>query len=174
MAQKTRVEGNRVTIDDSTYVVTKAGTDQYAVHDDFGSKLGYFRVHAKNITPEDYGVDGAHPILQIGKLWAAANVWKDGEKAAGPATKGVCRIAVHERPTEADLEKGRAYRAWMKKQTGCKASYFVHDPATGKALSISIWENRAQIASLRDGTPPGDAAALASTSVEIFPIVEEP
>jgi hypothetical protein len=62
----------------------------------------------------------------------------------------------------------------MKKQAGCKASYFVHDPSTGKALSISIWENRAQIASLRDGTPPGDATPLASTSVEVYPLVEEP
>ena len=81
---------------------------------------------------------------------------------------------LNERPAEADLEKARAYRAWMKKQPGCKASYFVHDPATGKALSISIWETRAQIVALRDGTPPGDAAALAASSVELYPMVEEP
>jgi hypothetical protein len=174
MAQRTRVEGNKVIIDDSTYVVTPAGANQYVVNDDFGGKLGYFKVNGRTIIPEDYGVDGAHPIVQIGRLWAGAQLSNDKEKAAGPATKGVCRIAVHERPSEVDLEKARAYRAWMKKQTGCKASYFVLDPATGKALSISIWENRAQIASLRDGTPPGDAADLASSSVELYPIVEEP
>jgi hypothetical protein len=173
MAQRTSVDGNKVKIDDETYLVTPAGAGQQVVHDDFGGKLGYFTVRGKVVEAEDYGVAGAPPVVQIGRLWAAAQASKD-DKAAGPATKGVCRIAVHEKPSEADLAKGRAYRAWMRKQTGCKASYFVHDPATGKALSISIFENRAQIAALRDGTPPSDAAALAAASVEVYPIVEEP
>jgi hypothetical protein len=174
MAPVTRVDGKKVHIDDCTYVVSPAGKDHYGVADDFGGNLGYFTVRGKTISPDDFGVEGAHPILQIGKLWAAANLFHDAVKSAAPTTRGVCRIAVHERPAEADLEKARAYRAWMKKQPGCKASYFVHDPATGKALSISIWENRAQIASLQSSTPPGDAVALAASSVEVYPMVEEP
>jgi hypothetical protein len=174
MAQRTHVDGDKVQIDDSSYVIAPAGKDQYVVHDGFGSKIGYFTVRGRKITPEDYGVEGAHPLLQIGRLWAAVRLFNESDKSAAPATRGVCRVAVHEHPTEADLDKGRAYRAWMKKQAGCKASYFVHDPATGKALSISIWENRAQITALRDGTPPGDAAAIAASSVELYPIVEEP
>lgn len=173
MAQQTSVEGNKVRIDDSTYIVKPAGSGQFAVFDDFGGKLGYFTVNGKAVTAEDYGVEGVHPVQQIGKLWSLAQV-KPEQKGAAPATKGVCRIAFHERPSDADLEKARAYRAWMKKQAGCKASYLVHDPATGKAMSISIWENRAQIASLKDGTPPDGSAALATTSVEIYPMVEEP
>jgi hypothetical protein len=174
MAPRTRVDGNKVHIDDSTYVVAPAGKDQYGVSDEFGAKLGYFTVRGKAVTPEDYGVEGAHPIVQIGKLWAAVHLFHEQGKSPAPATRGVCRVAVHERPAEADLEKARAYRAWMKKQTGCKASWFVHDPATGKALSISIWENRAQIAALGTATPPADAVALPSSSVEIYPMVEEP
>jgi hypothetical protein len=174
MAPRTRVDGNKVHIDDSAYVVAPAGKDQYVVHDDFGSKLGYFTVRGRKITPEDYGVEGAHPLVLIGRLWAAVHLFNEQDKGGAPATRGVCRVAVHDHPAEADLDKARAYRAWMKKQPGCKASYFVHDPATGKALSISIWETRAQIVALRDGTPPGDAAALAASSVELYPMVEEP
>ncbi|UQA56930.1 hypothetical protein [Polyangium aurulentum] len=174
MAVKTSVDGNRVTIDDYIYTVTPAGPGQYAVADEFGGRLGYFTVRGRVVTPDDYGVQGAHPVLQIGKLWAAAHLFKPTEKAAAPATKGLCRIATHERASEADLEKARAYRAWMKKQPGCKASYFVLDPATGKGMSISIWETREHLNALREMRPPEGATPLQSTSVESFPIVEEP
>jgi hypothetical protein len=174
MAAKTRVEGNKVHIDDSTYTVAQAGAGQYAVFDEVGIKLGYFTVRGRVISPEDYGVELAHPVVQIGRLWAAVHLFKPEEKSAGPATQGVCRIATHDKPAPGDLDKARAYRAWMKKQPGCKASYFVLDPATGKALSISIWENRAQIAAVRDASPPDNAAPLPATSVETYPVVEEP
>lgn len=173
MAQKTSVTGNRVAIDDSVYVVAQAG-GQYAVTNDFGDRLGYFSVRGRAVTVEDYGVAGAHSLMQIGKLWVAANVVKQEEKAGGPPTKGVCRVATHEKPAEGDVEKARAYRAWMRKQPGCKASYYVVDPATGKALSISVWETREQLSALKDAAPPDGTAALQSTSVEVFPIVEEP
>jgi hypothetical protein len=173
MAQKTSVNGNRITIDDGVYVVEQAG-GQYAVTNDFGDRLGYFSVRGRAVTAEDWGVAGAHPLVQIGKLWVAANLAKPEEKTGGPPTRGVCRVATHEKPADADAEKARAYRAWMKKQPGCKASYYVLDPATGKALSISIWESREQLAALKDAAPPDGAAALKATSVEVFPMVEEP
>src|SRR5580692_4355484 len=124
MASKTRVEGNKVHIDDSGYTVNTAGAGQYAVFDDFGLKLGYFTVRGRVVTPEDYGVEGNHPVVQIGRLWAAVHLWKEDGKAAAPATKGVCRIVTHEKIGEANLDNARAYRAWMKKQPGCKASWF--------------------------------------------------
>jgi hypothetical protein len=174
MASKTKVLGNKVHIDESIYTVTEAGAGQYAVFDDFGTRLGYFTVRGRVISPDDYGTEGAHPVVQIGRLWAGAVLFKQDEKSARPATKGVCSIATHDKPGEVDLDKARAYRAWMRKQAGCKASYLVLDPATGKALSISIWENRAQLAALRDGTPPDNAVPLPSTGVEVYPMVEEP
>ncbi len=170
---KTSVDGTRVTIDDSVYVLKPAGTGKFAVFDDFGGKLGFITVRGKAVEAEDYGVDGAHPLAQIGKLYAAANQPKAEEKG-GPPTKGFCRIATHEQPAEADLEKARAHRAWLRKLPGCKASYLVRDPATGKALSISIWETREQLAALKDAAPPEGAVALRSTSVEVYPVVEEP
>jgi hypothetical protein len=173
MASKTQVEGNKVTVDDSAYIVKTAGAAQYVVFDDFGLKLGYFTVRGRVVTPEDYGVEGAHPVVQIGRLWAAVHLFKTEEKPA-PASKGLCRIATHEKVGEADLGKARAYREWMRKQPGCKASWFVADPATGKGVSISIWENRAMLASLNTATPPGDAVELPAAGVELYPIVEEP
>lgn len=171
---KTSVKGERVTIDDSDYLVKPAGTAQYAVFDDFGSQLGYFKVRGRAIEPEDYGVDGMHPIIQIAKLWTAANLEKPAEPGATPASKGVCRVVTHDKPAAGEAEKGRAYRAWLRKQPGCKASYYVSDPATGKGMSISIWETREQLTAARDAAPPEGAAALKSTSIEVFPLVEEP
>ncbi|MDI1481826.1 hypothetical protein [Polyangium sp. y55x31] len=174
MASKTHVDGNKVTIDDSLYHVTAAG-GQYAVTDEFGLRTGYFSVRGRVVTPEDYGVEGAHPVLQIGKLWAAANLWKANEKSASSVpTKGFCRVVTHEKASEADLEKARAYRAWMRKQPGCKASYFVTDPATGKGMTISIWETRDQMNAAKEARPPEGATQLKSLGVEVFPMVEEP
>lgn len=173
MASKTHVAGNRVTIDDSAYDVKLSSTNKYSVFDEWGTKLGNFGVRGKQVDPEDYGVQGAHPIAQICKLWAAVHLAKPDEKS-GPESKVVCRIATHERPGAADLEKARGYQAWLKKQPGVKAAYLAHDPATGKTLSISVWETREQMAALKDLSPPDGAAALKSSSVEVLPIVDNP
>lgn len=174
MAPKTSVEGNKVTIDGMHYVTSPAGANRYAVNDEFGTRLGYFMVNGRAVKDDDYGVEGAHPVLMIGKLWVAAQVAKAAPKAAAPATKGVCRITTHERPSEADLEKARAYRAWLKKQPGCKASYFVLDPASGKAQTITIWETREHLTAVKDASAPEGAAPLPGTSVDTYPMVEEP
>jgi|SRR6185503_12101332 len=172
MAAKTSVAGNRVTIDDSVYQVKPSGTNRYAVYDEFGGHLGYFTVRGKAVDADDYGVADAHPVSQIGKLWVAANLAKPDEKSA-QQSKMVCRIATHDRPTAADLEKAKAHQAWLKKQPGLKATYLAHDPATGKAVSISVWETREQMAALKDQTPPEGAAAIKSMSVEVLPLVED-
>jgi len=174
MAPKTSVDGNRVMIDGLTYTATPAGPNRYAVNDEFGTRLGYFMVNGRAVKDDDYGVDGAHPVLQIGKLWAAAQAAKAAPKAAGPGTKGFCRITTHEKPSEADLEKARAHRAWLKKQPGCKACYLVMDPATGKAQTITIWETREHLTALSDKAVPEGAKPLPGTSVDNYPMVEEP
>lgn len=171
MAAKTRVDGNRVTIDDLVYEVKPAG-GQYAVLDEFGGKLGYFTVRGKTILPEDYGVAGAHPVKEIARLWAGANLNKD-EKPPPLVTKGVCQVSTHEAPSDADLEGARKHRAWLKKQPGCKASYLVRDPATGKALTIAVWQTRAHLEASEKAAAP-EGVALKTTSVDVFPFVEEP
>lgn len=174
MPPKTSVDGNRVTIDGFRYDLSPAGKNRYAVADEFGAKLGYFTVNGRIITADDFGVEGAHPCMQIGRTWAAAQVAKAPAPTGAVQTKGYCRVITHERPSDADLEKARAYRAWLKKQPGCKVSYFVHDPASGKAMSISIWDKHEHLAAVKDTEAPEGAAVLASASVEVFPMVEEP
>ena len=154
--------------------MSPAGKNRYALADEFGAKLGYFTVNGRVVTPEDFGVEGAHPVVQIGRVWAAAQVNKAPAASGAVQTKGGCRVTTHERPTEADIEKARAHRAWMKKQPGCKASFFVHDPATGKGMTISIWESREHLAALKDAGAPEGATPLSATSTEVFPMVEEP
>jgi len=174
MPPKTSVDGNRVTIDGFRYDLSPAGKNRYALNDEFGAHLGYFAVNGRVITPEDFGVEGAHPVIQIGRTWLAAQVTKAPAPAGAVQTKGFCRVVTHEKPADADAEKARAHRAWLKKQPGCKASYFVHDPASGKAMSISIWESREHLAAVKDSEAPEGAVALASVSIEVFPMVEEP
>ncbi len=174
VAPKTSVDGNRVTIDGFRYDLSQAGKNRYAIADEFGAKLGYFSFNGRVVTPEDFGVEGAHPAILIGRTWLAAQVAKAPAASTAATTKGLCRVATHEKPTEADIEKARAYRAWLKKQPGCKASYFVLDPASGKAMTISIWESREHLAAVKDSSAPEGSAALANTSVEVFPMVEEP
>lgn len=174
MPPKTSVDGNRVTIDGCRYDLSPAGKNRYAIADEFGAKLGYFSVNGKIVKPEDFGVEGAHPVIEIGRTWALAQVPKAPVPAGAVQTKGYCRVITHERPSDADLDKARAFRAWMKKQPGCKASYFVLDPASGKAMSISIWESREHLAAVKDTEAPEGAAVLASATIEAFPMVEEP
>jgi hypothetical protein len=174
MPPKTSVDGNRVTIDGCRYDLSPAGKNRYALADEFGAKLGYFSVNGKVVKPEDFGVEGAHPVMEIGRTWAAAQVAKAPVPAGAVQTKGYCRVITHERPSDADLEKARAFRAWMKKQSGCKASYFVLDPSSGKAMSISIWESREHMTAVKDAEAPDGAAVLASATIETFAMVEEP
>ncbi len=174
MPPKTSVAGNRVTIDGCRYDLSPAGKNRYALADEFGAKLGYFSVNGKVVKPEDFGVEGAHPVMEIGRTWVAAQVAKAPAATGAVQTKGYCRVITHERPSDADLEKARAFRAWMKKQPGCKASYFVLDPASGKAMSISIWDSRDHMVAVKDAEAPDGAAVLASATVEAFPMVEEP
>lgn len=171
---KTSVEGNRVIIDGFRYNLSPAGKNRFALEDEFGAKLGYFTVNGRVVTPEDFGVEGAHPVREIGRVWLAAQVSKTSTPTGPVQTKGFCRVITHDKPAEADLDKARAHRAWLKKQPGCKASYFLHDPATGKALSISIWDSREHLAAVKDSEAPEGAAALAGASVDVFPMVEEP
>jgi hypothetical protein len=173
MASKTHVDGPRVTIDDSVYLIKPAGVSRYTVFDDFGGTLGNFTVKGKAVTPDDYGVEGAHPIVQIGRLWVAANLSGPGEKPAVPEGKMVCRVVVHPRPTEVDLPKAKAHRAWLAEQPGFKGAYIAQDPATGKTISVSLWETKEHLAALKDLTPPAGAVPLKATTTEQFQLFED-
>jgi hypothetical protein len=173
MATKTSVTGDRVTIDDSIYVIKPAGAARYTVLDDFGGTLGNFNVRGKTVVPDDYGVEGAHPIVQIARLWVAANLSGPEEKPPEPQGKMVCRVVTHGRPAEAELQKARAHRAWLAEQPGFKGAYLAQDPATGKTLSVSLWETKEHLAALKDLAPPAGAAPVKAVSTEQFQLFDD-
>jgi hypothetical protein len=174
MAIKSSVENYQITIEDSVYIVKSAGPNKYAVFDDFGGKLGGFVVRGNAIEPEDYGVAGAHPILRIAKRWAEANRSTATKAGAAPNSTMVCRISTHDRPTETDLRRARAHRAWLKSQPGFKAAYLAQDPATGKTLAITLWASREQLAALEARALPEGAVPLKPLSTETLQLLEEP
>lgn len=173
MAIKTSVTGDRVTIEDSIYVIKPAGAARYTVLDDFGGTLGNFNVRGKTVVPDDYGVEGAHPIVQIARLWVVANLSGPEEKPPEPQGKMVCRIVTHGRPVEAELQKARAHRAWLAEQPGFKGAYLAQDPATGKTLSVSLWETKEHLGALKDLPPPTGAAALKAVTTEQFQLFDD-
>ncbi len=172
MAAKTKVEGNRVTIDDATYEMKPAGAARFGVYDEFGGHLGYLRVEGRRVIADDWGVTGAHPVAMIAKLWGAVHLGQQ-EAPTALTTRGVCRVSTHEAPTDATLAEARVHRAWQRQQPGVKASYLVRDPATGKAMTILICQTAAALAAL-DAAGGATGAPLVTTGVEVFPFVEDP
>lgn len=172
MASSPKVEGNRVTIDDIVYEMKPAGVNQFQVHDEFGRHLGYFRIVGKRVDVEDYGVEGVPKLSVISRLWGPV-YFALGAPAPALVTKGLCRIATHDAPTEEALANVRPYLAWLKKQQGVRASWLVRDPESGKAKTVMMLANRGALQRIEEATV-FDGAPLEASSVEIFPFVEEP
>ena len=85
----------------------------------------------------------------------------------------ICRIATFDTKPDVSDEKMGAFRAWMKSQPGLKHIFHVHDPATGKVMSISFWESAEQLAAVKDRTPAGGPLGLKPSTVETFSDVIE-
>ncbi len=88
----------------------------------------------------------------------------------------VCRIAIHDQRESVatdDNAGAKQFRDWIKQQPGFHAAYHVQDPATGKTVSISFWQDMDALRAMKDRTPPGGPVGLKPASVEIFPLVEQ-
>jgi len=167
MASKTAVSGNRVSIDDVNYDLTAAGTDRWAVCDEFGGALGYFQTRGKAVVPDDWGVEGAHAIVTIAKLWLAS-----AEPVVAKPSLMVCRTSKSEGVSEADVEQAKAYATWLKK-AGAKAAFVSHDAETNKLCCISVWSSRGKLTAALEQPVPTGAAEPASSQVEISPLAQD-
>lgn len=86
----------------------------------------------------------------------------------------ICRVVLHEKtPGNIVSDEARGFRAWMKGQPGFVSGYHVQDSATGRMLSIAVWESEESVAALEKLTPPGGPVGLARDRVEMFDVVEE-
>ena len=78
----------------------------------------------------------------------------------GRPTWPLCRIATHARPDAASFKRANAYAAWLRTQPGVLAAYVLHDTASGKTTSMTIWETPEQLSALRYSQPPKEASPL--------------
>jgi heme-degrading monooxygenase HmoA len=170
MDHKTSVSGHRVTIDDANFEIKPAGTDRYAVFDEFGGALGYFMVHGRAVKVDDYGVEGAPPMMVIGRAWVAA---AHAEPVVVRPSHMVCRIATSEGPTEAEVEAAKAHAAWLKQQPGAKAAFVAHDATSGKMLSVSVWSSQERLTAALEKPAPEGAAEPGSAKLEILPMAAD-
>jgi hypothetical protein len=170
MDHKTSVSGDRVTVDEASYEIKPAGTDRYAVFDEFGGALGYFMVHGRAVKVDDYGVEGAPPMMLIGRAWVAA---AHAEPVVVKPSSMVCRIATSEGPTEDEVAQAKAHAAWLKQQPGAKAAFVAHDTASGKMLSVSVWSTADRLATALEKAAPEGCAEPSSAKVETLPMTAD-
>ncbi len=164
----TKVEGNKVTIDDVAYQLKPQPDGSIKVFDEYNQNIGSFTFRARAVDAEDFGVELAHPVKQIGKLWVDANAAAREAKPAAAAL-ALCRIAQHEAPDDAAVAKASAYFAWLKKQPGVISATLAYDAAKKRAVSITIWKDQASMTAL--AAPPEGAAPLKASSAETIPVV---
>jgi len=172
MAQKTSVDGNKVTIDEYVYELkpTTANPNKYSVKDEFGGSLGHITIEGRNLDVEDYGVQGAHPLAQIAKLYRDA---QGGVEAKRPASRMICQIHTFDKFDPAEMEKAHAYRRWLKTQPGLKTAFFTYDATTTVARSIRVWSSREQMAVATNRAPPAGASEPTPSSVEVTLLAED-
>jgi hypothetical protein len=164
----TKVEGNKVSIDDVAYQLKPQPDGSIKVFDDYNMHIGSFTFRGRAVEAEDFGVELAHPVKQIGKLWVEAQVAAREAKPAAAAL-ALCRIAQHEPADEASVTKASAYVAWLKKQPGVISATLAYDSAKKRAVSITVWKDQASMSALT--APPDGAAPLKASSSETIPVV---
>lgn len=91
--------------------------------------------------------------------------------AAAVRPGATCRVVVHERPDAAALKKAIAYHAWLRTQDGVQAAYLSHDIASGKTVSVTIWETRDKLTAMRYAKPPADAVPLKAVTSDLLWVV---
>jgi quinol monooxygenase YgiN len=82
----------------------------------------------------------------------------------------VIRVATFNEKPEAHQDEAlmAEFRAWMKSQPGFRAAWHTSDSKTGKALSISVWDDMESLVALKAQTFPGKQINLKPDKVEVF------
>jgi hypothetical protein len=171
MAQQVSVKGDRVTIDHGAYDVKLVTAGKYKVLDEFGGHVGNFTLAGRAVEAEDFGVEGAHSIVQIGRAWVAEQQRRSAEQAT-PLSKMVCRVATHEQAAPADVERQRAYQAWARGQAGVRAAFVTWDTGSGRATSVTVADTREQLDALKGLEGAAGVTPLKASSVHVAPLVE--
>jgi hypothetical protein len=170
MSGKTSVSKNRVTIDDFSYEVKTVTAGSYKVIDQFGGHIGNFTMRGKEVVAEDYELPDAHPVAQIGKLWAIENLAALAADKAASTSKMVCSVAFHAGVEPADVASARAYRDWLKRQPGIEKAFVAQ--AAGKMVTISIWRTAQHLSAAKGKTPEG-VAVPTQTTTDVYNLMDD-
>ncbi|MBK6518977.1 MAG: hypothetical protein IPM79_39220 [Polyangiaceae bacterium] len=162
-------DSHKIVIEGCTYEVSPAGTDRYAVADEFGTPMGYFEIRGKFVVPDEYGT-GTHSVRDVGKLFREH---LEGRPKTRKLCRQVCQVVSFDAVTEDDLPKIDRYRKWLKTQPGLKAAFFVRDPESGKGRSVRVWSTKERMATFAALTAPEGAAEPASSGTEVTPLIED-
>ena len=73
----------------------------------------------------------------------------------------------------ADEKVMASFRTWMKSQPGFRAAWHAYSTKTGKAQSISVWDDMASLLAMKDREFPGGPIGFKPDLVEIFDDVQE-
>jgi hypothetical protein len=87
----------------------------------------------------------------------------------------VIRVATFDKKPAAhdDQKLMGEFRSWMKSQPGFRAAWHTSDSKTGKALSISVWNDMSSVLAMKDRPFPGGPIAAKPDRVELFDEAEE-
>jgi len=87
----------------------------------------------------------------------------------------VIRVAMFEKKPDVHEDEATIakFRAWMKSQPGFRHGWHASDSKTGKALSISVWEDMPSMMAMKDRPFPGGPLGVKPDSVMILDQVEE-
>lgn len=84
----------------------------------------------------------------------------------------ICRVAFHDQsPEPITADRPETFRKWMKAMPGFVDGWHASDPATGRLVSITVWESEEHLRALRDKVPPGGPVGMKPTQVETFTTV---
>lgn len=86
----------------------------------------------------------------------------------------IARVATFARlsPERLDPEAVDRLRETIRSQPGFRAGYHMHDPQSGKALSVVVFKSREAFEAIRDERPKGQRIGVEPDSVEFFEVIE--
>jgi heme-degrading monooxygenase HmoA len=91
----------------------------------------------------------------------------------------IARVAIFNSAPEVqpdDARRAETLRSLVRGQSGFKAGYHMHDPSTGRAISMTIWESEEALVAAGGAVasrPKTDRRGIEPGSVEIWEVDAE-
>ncbi len=161
---------NRVVIDDCAYEVKSAGTQRYAVFDEFGAAAGYFSIRGLTVVPDDFGV-ATHPVLRIGRVWQQQN--GDGIAAERKACWMVARTESVVGPLAELQNRALARVSWLKTEGLAKLAYASYEAETSTLTITAVFATKQRLEASEAKPPPENCGPLEGATARIAALLQD-